>query len=109
VKFLVDVQLPALLTHFFKDQGCEAEHALELNMGQSKDNALWEYAERNGAVIATKDEDFADWISRGRGGPSVLWLRMGNCTNDVLVAKVASIWPEAKARLERGERLVEVR
>ncbi len=109
MRFLVDTQLPAEVAYFLQTQGHQAEHVLELGLGQSKDNVLWEYAEKHHAVIVTKDEDFADWIVRGRPGPSVVWLRIGNSTNAILLTWLASLWPQIQARLTQGERLIEVR
>jgi predicted nuclease of predicted toxin-antitoxin system len=40
---------------------------------------VWRYAQAQGAVLVTKDEDFAEWVRRGRPGPQVVWLRIGNC------------------------------
>jgi predicted nuclease of predicted toxin-antitoxin system len=101
--------LPNALADFVRSQGHDAEHVLDLGFAQSKDGVLWKYAQEHRAVIITKDEDFADWIGRGRPGPSVIWLRIGNCTNEMLITWVASLWPQIISRLERGERLVEVR
>jgi predicted nuclease of predicted toxin-antitoxin system len=82
---------------------------LDLGLGQSKDNVLWESAERHQAVVVTKDEDFAEWIIRGRQGPSVVWLRARNCSNSTLLAWLTSLWPQIASRLAQNERLVEVR
>ena len=109
MRFLVDTQLPAAVTKFLEAQGQQAEHVLDLCLAQSKDDILWEYAEKYQAVIVTKDEDFADWIVRGRPGPSVVWLRIGNCTNSTLIIWLTSLWPQIFSRLNQGERLVEVR
>ena len=109
MRFLVDTQLPAAVTRFLEAEGHHAEHVLDLGLAQSKDDILWEYAERHQAVIVTKDEDFADWITRGRPGPSVVWLRIGNCTNATLIVWLTSLWPQISSRLNQGERLVEVR
>jgi predicted nuclease of predicted toxin-antitoxin system len=91
VRFLVDTQLPPALTHFLQTEGHQAEHVLDLGLGQSKDEVLWEYALRHQAVIVTKDEDFADWVARGRSGPSVVWLRIGNCKNSTLLGRVTAL------------------
>jgi len=58
-RFLVDNQLPAALTRWLRDKGQEAEHVLDLNLGQSPDTQIWQRAAELGAVIVTKDEDFA--------------------------------------------------
>lgn len=97
------------VTQFLQTQGHHAEHVFDVGLAQGKDDLLWKYAEMHQAVIVTKDEDFADWISRGKSGPSVVWLRIGNCTNEILLVWLASLWPDIMARLTQGDRLVEVR
>ncbi len=108
MKFLVDTQLPKILGHRLQREGHEAEHVLDLDLGQSPDNDVWRYADRNDAVIVSKDEDFAQWVMSGRSGPKVVWLRVGNCTNAELVEWLLPAWPDVVRALESGERLVEV-
>jgi predicted nuclease of predicted toxin-antitoxin system len=57
--FLVDNQLPGTLARWIETQGCRAEHVLTLQLAQSKDTPIWAYAAATGAVIVSKDEDFA--------------------------------------------------
>ena len=83
MRFLVDTQLPKLLSRRLKEAGHAAEHVLDLNLGQSPDNDLRRYASANDAVIVSKDEDFAQWVISGRSGPKVVWLRVGNSINAV--------------------------
>jgi predicted nuclease of predicted toxin-antitoxin system len=109
VRFLIDTQLPLKLAEWFREQGHEAEHVLEIGLGQAKDNPIWTRASAQGAVIVTKDEDFAEWVRRGRQGPSVVWLRIGNCSNRALIVWLTPLLPVIVAELHRGNRLVEVR
>jgi len=109
VRFLVDNQLPVALADWLRDRGHETEHVLDIQLAQAKDNPIWLYAIKTAAVIVTKDEDFAEWVRRGRPGPAVVWLRLGNSTRRELMAWIAPIWPTIMRRLEDGERLVEVR
>jgi predicted nuclease of predicted toxin-antitoxin system len=109
VRFLVDAQLPAELSQLLKDEGHVSEHVLELGLAQSKDPVLWEYAAEFHAIIVTKDEDFADRVVRGKKGASVVWLRIGNCRNAELLVWFTARLPQIINRLERKERLVEVR
>ena len=78
-------------------------------MAQSKDTPVWRYAQEHGAVIVTKDEDFAEWVRRGRPGPAVVWLRIGNSSTPVLPAWIEPLLPRIVLQLQMGDRLVEVR
>lgn len=109
MRFLVDTQLPAALAFWLRDRGHQAEHVLDIGLAQSKDTAVWLYAQEHRAVIITKDEDFAEWVRRGRAGPSVVWLRIGNSSKRVLLAWVEPMLPLILQKLEQNERLVEVR
>jgi predicted nuclease of predicted toxin-antitoxin system len=82
---------------------------LEVNLAQSKDTPIWRYAQEHKAVIMTKDEDFAEWVRRGRPGPSVVWLRIGNCSKRDLLDWLEPLLPVLIRKLEEGERLVEIR
>jgi predicted nuclease of predicted toxin-antitoxin system len=109
VRFLVDTQLPKALSFWLSERGHHAEHVLDVGLGQSKDTPVWRYAQQNGAVIITKDEDFAEWVRRGRAGPAIVWLRMGNSSKRALLAWLEPLLPAIVRQLEQGDRLVEVR
>jgi predicted nuclease of predicted toxin-antitoxin system len=109
VRFLVDNQLPAALAEWLRANNHHAEHVLEVNLAQAKDLPVWNYADRHGAAILSKDEDFAEWVRRGRPGPQVVWLRIGNASNEALVQWLAPLLPWIVRRLSEGDRLVEVR
>jgi len=108
VKFVVDTQLPRILSTRLREAGYDSEHVLEVALAQSPDNDIWIYASKNGAAIVTKDEDFAEWVHSGREGPPVVWLRVGNCTNAELLAALLPAWPQVIAALEAGDRLIEI-
>jgi len=109
VRFLVDTQLPAALAGWLRECGHQAEHVLEIDLAQSKDTPIWRYAHEHGAVIITKDEDFAAWVRRGRPGPPVVWLRIGNSSKRALLTWLEPLLPLVVSKLGEGERLVEVR
>jgi predicted nuclease of predicted toxin-antitoxin system len=55
----------------------------------------------------TKDEDFLEWT--GQPDVAVLWIRLGNCANPVLLQSIVGFLPIVISRFERGEKLVEIR
>ncbi len=61
-----------------------------------------------GAVIVTKDQDFADFARAGKITDGVLWLRIGNVTNRALLRKLEPLMPRIIAAFEAAETLVEV-
>ena len=109
MRFLLDTQLPEVLVPWLRDRGHEAEHVFDVGLARDKDNPVWHYAQAHGAVIVTKDEDFAEWVRRGRPGPQVLWLRIGNSSKRALVTWLEPRWPAMVRQLEQGDRLIEVR
>jgi len=40
---------------------------------------------------------------------SIVWIRIGNCTNQVLLGWFAPLWPEAQRRLTNGEKPIKIR
>ena len=109
MRFLLDTQLPAALARWLCEHKHEAEHVLDINLAQGSDASVWQHAVNVGAVIISKDEDFAEWVRRGRPGPAVIWLRIGNCSNQALKIWLEPLLPITLAKLAEGERLIEVR
>lgn len=70
-------------------------------------NLIRDHAARAGAVIVTKDEDFAvrQLLS---GGPSLVWLRLGNTRRAALLNRFEADLPAIVAAFDRGETLVEI-
>jgi len=59
LRFLVDAQLPPALARQIGSLGHEAEHVADSGRARATDTAIRAYAAETGAVIVTKDEDFA--------------------------------------------------
>ena len=78
--------MPAVLAQWLRDKGHVAEHVRELGLNRAKDRAIWHYAVSNSAIIVTKGEDFVKIRTAIETGPQVIWLRVGNATNDALFA-----------------------
>ncbi len=106
--FLIDQHLSRWLAAWIRTQGHGALHVREMGLESASDVAIWTEAAARGAVIVSKDEDFSV-IVRSTGGPQVVWLRLGNCSNDRLMARVAEAWPQVLAELASDVPLIELR
>jgi predicted nuclease of predicted toxin-antitoxin system len=109
VTLIVDAQLPPALAEELRKAGCDAVAVREIGLQKAKDSEIWDYALSHGAAIVTKDEDFAERCLRTSNPPVVIWLRIGNATNSVLIAWFMPILPQVLARLKAGDKLIEVR
>jgi predicted nuclease of predicted toxin-antitoxin system len=109
MRFLVDAQLPPALARFLETRGHEAKAAREVGLREAEDPAIWTFAQIGPWIVVTKDEDFAERALRSQTGPQVLWLRIGNSTNRVLLAWLEPLLPAAVKDLQAGHRLVELR
>jgi predicted nuclease of predicted toxin-antitoxin system len=108
IRFLIDAQLPPGLARRLTSRGYPAEHVNRIDLGDAADGAIWRYAAQNGAALVTKDEDFAALANRDTTGPQVIWIRIGNISNDALWRAIDPQLDEIVRALTEGERIVEV-
>src|SRR5215207_9725283 len=108
MRFVVDAQLPPALARWLVEQGYLGEHVYDLGMASASDQAIWAYAIQVGAVIITKDEDFAERRARADAGPPIVWIRVGNTSRRDLLTWFRFRLPVIMAALTRGETLVEI-
>jgi predicted nuclease of predicted toxin-antitoxin system len=106
--FLIDNQLPAALGRWIETQGCHAQHVLALDLAQSPDETIWARAAATGAMIVSKDDDFAQLTLMRPEPVAVVWIRVGNCRTAELLRKMQQVWPDVIRELDSGARLVEV-
>jgi len=59
VKILVDAQMSPALAAWLRAHGHDAQAVREVGLREADDSAIWAHALQTGAVIVTKDEDFA--------------------------------------------------
>jgi predicted nuclease of predicted toxin-antitoxin system len=109
VKFLVDNQLPAALARFIESRGCHAKHVLDIGLSEASDIEIFRYAEAEGYILVSKDEDFLHLILRTSAAAGLVWVRIGNCRKQRLLDAFDRMWDRLVERIEAGERIVEVR
>ena len=108
MRFVVDAQLPPALARWIAERGHPAEHVYDLGMAAADDLAIWAYAVSVGAVIITKDEDFAERRARIGDGPAIVWIRVGNTSRRDLLVWFRFRLPAILDALSRGETLIEI-
>ncbi len=108
MNFIVDAQLPPQLAVWLRNKGCAAKSLREIALQTADDKTVWELAERESAIIVTKDEDFPR-LAAARPGPSVLWVRIGNVINRTLLDRFEKAWPEIVSHFQSGARVVDLR
>ena len=88
---LFDHNLSPRLVRLLSDVYPECSHVRDLNMQQSSDTEVWNYAADNGYTIVSKDSDFHQRSLLAGAPPRVIWIRQGNCsvkeTADLLRAR----------------------
>ena len=95
MRFLIDAQLPPGLAARLPDDGHDLPAGVHL--------------QRCGAILVSKDEDFADLSRRGVLMVPLLWIRLGNTTNATLWHRLAPLLPEIESAFSAGEKIVEIR
>jgi len=108
MRFLVDAQLPPALARWLEAAGHRAEHVSDVGLANAKDQAIWDFASANDAIIVSKDEDFAQLKFLKSEGPALVWVRLPNSRKRELLDWFEQMLPEILAALERGESLVEL-
>lgn len=56
----------------------ESKHVSQLNLLNSSDMEIWDFARKNEYVIVTFDADFYDLSVLAGTPPKIIWLRIGN-------------------------------
>jgi len=79
VKILLAARLPPALARWL--QGHSAEAVREVGLREVEDGVIRAHARHTGAVIRTKDEDFAARSRQEQDGQVIVWWRVGNSSN----------------------------
>jgi predicted nuclease of predicted toxin-antitoxin system len=108
LRFLVDAQLPPALARWLASRDHEASHVADLGLADATDRAIWGHAQTIGAILLTKDEDFALLKTIEGRGPVVVWIRLGNTRRRELLQWFERMLPDLLIALERGDSLIEI-
>ena len=71
MKFLIDADTPYSLIEIFRKNGYDAIHVRDV-LKFSKDEQIFEYANKNNYIIVTKDLGFAEMFFKNKGSGLIL-------------------------------------
>jgi predicted nuclease of predicted toxin-antitoxin system len=108
IRFVIDAQLPPGLAQRLTALGYPSEHVNRIGLRVATDDEIWRHAAGTGATLVTKDEDFVALADREPVGPQVVWVRLGNISNDALWQAINPQLDEIVQALNAGEKIVEV-
>ena len=109
MNFLVDNQLPEALCQFLQDRGYQSVHVLGLNMDETSDSQIWNYAASGNWIVVRKDEDFLHLANQPGDAGKLLWVRIGNCRKQALLQAFDRELPRIVQAFDAGARVVEIR
>ena len=82
MKLLFDQNIAYSLVERLSDLYPGSEHVRTSGLDHADDRTVWEYAQKNGFAIVSKDEDFHQLSFLYGPPPKVVWVRLGNCTTE---------------------------
>lgn len=111
MKLWLDAQLPPSLAGWINQQGLglEAVAVRALGLRDALDPQIFQAARQANALVMTKDRDFINLLEQNGPPPQVIWLRIGNSSNQGLQETLATTLAPALDLLRNGEPWVEIR
>lgn len=105
----VDAQLsPALAPWISETFGIEAFSVRWLGLRDARDEEIFEAARQAGAIVMTKDVDFAHLVNRRGIPPQIIWITAGNTSNARMKELLLQFFPTVREMLQAGEPIVEI-
>ena len=105
----LDAHLSPSLARWIREElGLDARSLDQLGLRHATDSRIFREAAAEGAVILTKDRDFALLATSSRTPAHVIWLRCGNASTARIRLILASGLTAAVESIEHGARLIEI-
>lgn len=107
MRLIIDMNLSPVTAIFLRKHGHDAWHLLERQMHRLSDEEIVELAQAESRCIITEDLDFGRILSLQRlRHPSVVIIRLGNTTNEIINAALAPVLEDNADALIAGAILV---
>ena len=89
MKFICDVHIPFKLVKFLSNNGFESFHVNSLeNKWHTKDSVICQFADNNGLIVVTKDEDFRNSFFLQHTPRKLIRIILDNISNQELLLTV---------------------
>lgn len=109
MKVWLDAHLaPGLAAWLRSAHGLEAHALRDLGLRDADDTEIFFRCKAEGAVFFTKDRDFAQLVAKHGSPPQVVWIRTGNCPNEVMKQVLDRAMPVLQTLIKNGDPLIEV-
>jgi len=108
MKMLVDNRLLIALSARLCAAGHDCRHVLDLGLDEADDIEIWNWALSENAVVISMDEDFAYLANRPGDRGRLVWVRLGNCRNHVLLETFDKLLDSITTAIDGGQRIVEI-
>lgn len=103
MKLLIDMNLSPRWANRLADAGIEAAHWSTLGASNAPDAEIMAYAKANNYVVLTHDLDFSAILAATQGNkPSVVQIRAGNVSPDVIGTPVIEAIRQVASDLDEG-------
>jgi predicted nuclease of predicted toxin-antitoxin system len=85
VRLLLDENLSEFILSSIADLYPQSLHVRLLDRGGASDEVVWRLAKEHGCILVTRDQDFLRLSMLLGPPPKVVWLDVGNCSNQDLI------------------------
>ena len=90
MKLLLDQNISRKLVPLLREEFLDSAHVAELDLAQSTDRQIWDYAGQNDYVIVSKDSDFRQLAFLFGPPPKAVWLDVGNVSSSTILELIRS-------------------
>jgi predicted nuclease of predicted toxin-antitoxin system len=105
VKLLIDQNLSYKLVQRLRDHYPDSAHVRALGLHESSDETIWRYARDHDFIIVSKDTDMLDLCVLRGAPPKLIWLRIENCSTNVVEDVLLRNWQSVAALADDPSRV----
>ena len=103
MKLLLDENLSHRLVTRLEEDFPGTASVSQIGLGSKPDTVIWDYAQKNGFTIVSKDGDLREFSFFRGHPPKVIWLDIGNTGTDLVADLLQGNKDRIAAFLNQGE------